>query len=422
MENMKPNETAEFMWRRLTEECPVWAIGVPVVFAFIVVALIVFFRQEKKLKAAITGLTIVGTISLVYLPLAFILRPMEFGSGNISIRLGWMVILIPVIAVALFYVGLMYLRDAKSVHPLWASFLGLLRCCVYVILAIVFLLPGCQHFEKQQIESMTLVLVDVSGSMFTVDDLPETGQDPATLPTRQDKILRFLLSKQDAAGREQAPFLERVAQKSPLVLNRFGPILDDSNVVKICILKKDKGLIAEADLKKWLFPSKADYPAPDVAALKEDVAKEKLAAHAKQLDIIDTLRSGTNLGGSCLSALKLENNSYIQAIIVISDGQSNTGSDDARAEFLARVSNPRKLIPVITVGVGQFRLPAAIRIEDILAPEQTQPDDKFNVRVPVVGTNLHDEEFTVTLEVKRVKDVTGKPVVGESFTLGPKKG
>src|SRR4051794_4903208 len=122
MEPLKDNETVEFLWRRLTEECPTWAIGVPVLFAFLVVGLIVWFRQEHKLFAAIVGSIVVGAIALVYLPMAYILRPF----------FSWLVILLPIMAVALFYVVLMYFRDARSVHPLWAIFLGMLRTCVYL--------------------------------------------------------------------------------------------------------------------------------------------------------------------------------------------------------------------------------------------------------------------------------------------------
>src|ERR1017187_773770 len=109
--DLKPNESTEFLWRRLSEDCPIWAVFVPVLFALAVVGLIVYFRPERKLLAAIIGLSIVGVISVLYLPLAFILRPF----------FSWMVILIPVMTVAFFYVGMMYLKDAKSVHPLWAS-------------------------------------------------------------------------------------------------------------------------------------------------------------------------------------------------------------------------------------------------------------------------------------------------------------
>ena len=79
-----------------------------------------------------------GIAALIYLPLALIFRPIA----------SWLVILVPVMAVALFYVGMMYIKDARSVHPVWAIFLGLLRCCVYTMLAIVFMLPACQYSDN----------------------------------------------------------------------------------------------------------------------------------------------------------------------------------------------------------------------------------------------------------------------------------
>jgi hypothetical protein len=410
-ENMQPNETVEFLWRRMTQECPEWAIFVPVLFGFLVVGLIVMFREERKLFAAIVGGSVVGVISLVYLPLAFLLLK----------AFSWLVILVPVMGVALFYVGLMYLRDARSVHWLWAFFLGSLRCTVYVTLALVFLLPSCQYSEKKEYKSQVVFLFDVSGSMFTVDDLPVEGQDRKLLPTRQDKIVHFLTANQDERGRDVVPFMDRVLAKTPVTAYRFGPVLDEGDILNL-EFDKEKSLAA-ASWKKWLVPDRKDVPAPDLDKIKdEDAKKEKLNLHAKRLDLVDTLRSGTNVGAAALQAHKLENNSFVQAIIIVSDGQSNVGSDDARTEFLQRVSNPKRRIPVITVGVGQFRLPASIRIDDIQAPEETRPDDKFPVRVPVVGTGLADEPFTVTLEITRVKDVTGKPVEEKTYQLEPKQG
>ncbi len=410
-ENLQDNELVEFLWQRMSQDCPLWAITVPVLFAFFVVGLIVVFRQERKALSAIIGVGIVGAISIVYLPMAYILRPV----------FSWMVVLVPVMTVALFYVGLMYIRDARSVHPLWAIFLGMLRTTVYLVLAVVFMLPGCQRSERQEYESKVIVLFDVSGSQLVVDDLPEPGQDPATLPSRQDKVLKFLLSRQDAAGKEKAAFIETLMEKSPLTCYRFGPILDETDIVNLNI-KKEQSLGNEA-WSKWLKPNKKDIEQPNVDDVKdEEKRKELLNQYAKKIDLVDLLKSGTNIGGSCLQAHKIENNSFVQAIIVISDGQSNVGSDDAKSEFIARVTQSRKPIPVITVGVGQFRLPSAIKIDDLQAPEETRPDDKFPIRVPVVGTNLHGEPFKVTLEARRVKDLNGRVVDEKPIELPVKEG
>lgn len=410
-DKLKPNESTEFLWRRLNEDCPVWAIGVPVLFALLVVGLIVYFRPDRKLLAAIVGLSVVGVVSFFYLPLAFILRPF----------FTWMVILIPVMTVALFYVAMMYLKDAKSVHPVWAMFLGLLRTCVYGTLALVFLLPGCQHYETQKYESKVIFLHDVSGSMFVVDGVPEEGKDPKLLPSRQDLIFNLLNGTEDDAGRQKVPFVDRVLQKTPVTAYRFGSILDETDILNLNADKK-KTLTA-AEWRKWLKPDKKDIVKPDFDKITDEKdRKAKEDEYNKRLDTVDVLLAGTAYGSAAQQVHKLENNAFIQAIVIYGDGQNNLGSEDARMDFLNRVNNPKRPIPVITVGVGQFRLPASIRIEDLQAPEETRPDDKFPVRVPVVGTNLHNEEFEVTLEVQRVKDVTGKPVDDKAFELGPKKG
>src|SRR5262245_11463852 len=77
----------------------------------------------------------------------------------------WLVLLGVVLAVAFFYVAWMYVKDSRGVGPFWAILLGLLRCSVYGILALVFLLPSRQTFLETRTESKVIVVLDVSGSM-----------------------------------------------------------------------------------------------------------------------------------------------------------------------------------------------------------------------------------------------------------------
>jgi hypothetical protein len=394
-----------FLWRRLLDESPAWAVAVPVGFALLVLLLVVMFRRERRSAGLILSLIVVVVVSAVYAPLALLFRPM----------FSWMVVLVPMLAVALFYVGLMYLKDARSIHPVWAAFLGLLRCTVYGILATVFLLPGCQTYDQSVSYPKVLFLFDVSGSMNVIDETPEVGQDPTALPSRQDKIIHFLSTHTGTKGQEQSAFLDRVLKSTDLDLYRFGPVLDEKEVQRL----KQGGGFEIADLARWLKPKKADVKLPDGVPEKDrDLKKQELE------DFVDLLVSGTNIGGSALQAARLENNSYLQAIVVFSDGNSNVGGDEALQEFLTRVNNPRRTVPVFTVGVGEYRQPAGIRVEDILAPEVVRPDDKFPVRVPVVGTGLVDQEFSVTLEATRVvEDDAGKPVKrDQTYILGPRAG
>src|SRR6516165_3547861 len=56
----------------------------------------------------------------------------------------WLLILGAVLALALFYVVWMYIKDSQGIGALWGILLGFLRLCAYAVLALVFLLPARQ--------------------------------------------------------------------------------------------------------------------------------------------------------------------------------------------------------------------------------------------------------------------------------------
>ena len=355
-----------------------------------------FYEREHRFAGMLLPFLIVTVLSVVYVPLALLFKP----------YFSWWVILVPLFLVAIIYVVLMYLKDAQTVAPGWAAFLGLLRSTVYAILAFVFLLPGCQTYKNDEFPSKVIFLFDVSGSIRQIDDLPEVGQDPATLPARQDKVIDLLTGR--------AALVQKVLEKSPITAYRFGTVADEVDKVDL-----DKGQVwTAAQWAAWLKPDKKRLPI-DPKRPEEEQLKER----GRLSDLIDSLTEGTNVGGSALQIAKAESASFVQAIVIFSDGQSNVGGDEATKEFLARVNNQRRPINVFTVGVGEYRQPASIRIDDLQTPEVVRPDDKFPVRVPVVGSGLEDEDFEVAVELTRVEDGLGRPVTAERrYTLDTKKG
>src|SRR5262245_18032891 len=104
----------------------------------------------------------------------------------------WFAILIPVLLVGLFYVVWMYIRDSKAVGWYWATFLGLLRCTVYALLAVVFLLPARQTYDVVNSQSKVALMLDPSLSMYERDDPPPEGTKAEMMPTRLDKVVRLL--------------------------------------------------------------------------------------------------------------------------------------------------------------------------------------------------------------------------------------
>jgi hypothetical protein len=468
------SQESELVIRRLLEGLPVWGLFFPVVFAFLVLFLVLFFRQQDTVgdmlkRARIPGL-LTGLLGLFWtaglfiyialllaLPLAFGVEPPAalvllggiplaafplllglFIAVMICIRdlkallavagvtagcavyllvgalfrpvFGWYVVLVPVLGVALFYVGCMYVRDAHTIHPAWAAFLGLCRCIVYCTLAAVFLLPGCQTYQTTETHSKVLVLFDVSGSMNLVDDNPAPGQDPRTLLSRQGKVLQFL-----TAGGDGHAFMDRVQQKSPASVYRFGGVLDDVEVQQFLGERRwDKD-----QWYAWLHPDRNKVKVPAEVGGKKLTEEERTKLRVKLSGLYEDLVTGTNVSGSALHAAMREAGSQLQAVIIISDGRSNQGSGETFREFRDRATNPKRPFHVITVGVGDYRQPVGIRIMDLGAPQQARPDDKFPVRVPVIGDGLRGEPFTVTLEGNRVtkKGDRWEPIPGDKITL-----
>jgi len=132
----------------------------------------------------------------------------------------WLAILIPVLVIAFAYVVWMYVRDGRSIGWGWASLLGTLRVAVYLILALVFLLPAEQTWERTETRSKVILLIDVSGSMASKDDLPSEAMPVEKLLSRQDKVIQFLTG-------DQIKFIKRLQEKNPVSLYRFGPQIDE---------------------------------------------------------------------------------------------------------------------------------------------------------------------------------------------------
>jgi hypothetical protein len=324
----------------------------------------------------------------------------------------WFALLVPVLALALVYVVLMYVRDARTVHPAWAAFLGLLRCAVYVILAGVFFLPASQTYHTTETHSKVLVIFDVSGSMLhTIDDVPAPNQDPKTLPTRQDKVVK-LLSEPDRDGRT---FFDRVQLKSPATAYRFGMVLDEVEVQQFL----DGRRWGKGEWHAWLFPDRNKIEVPREVRGRKLTEAERRKLRLKLANLYEDLVGGTNVSGSSLQAVVREAGSRLQAVVIISDGRSNLGSGETFRELRARAADPKRPFHIITVGVGEHRQPVAVRVEDLAAPQQASPDEPFPVGVTVIGDGLADQTLPVTLEAQRVEKQGGdwKPVAGDRFTL-----
>jgi hypothetical protein len=327
----------------------------------------------------------------------FVFRRLEealrFFGRETDPRWFWIFVLGLVLIVGFAYVIVMYRRDSQSVGWLWATFLGALRCTVYVVLAAVFLLPSWQTWERTETHSKAVMALDVSGSMGSKDDPPTATTKFKDLPTRQDKVIVNLLTDNNSN------FLRDLTKKNPVFAYRFGARIDD----EYQLFGGDRPVWAREDWDTWLKPN-PKMPLP------EGLSDEEKTKFFKRLELLSQLVGGTSLADSLQEIKNHQSSEMLQGIIVISDGRSTQGSGDTFEQV--REWSKRSKVPIFTVVVGEYRQPISISIEDLQAPEQTRPDDKFPVRLEINGEGLPNQERTVYLEITNPK--------GEKKELDPR--
>lgn len=336
----------------------------------------------------------------------------------------WLVILGVVLALGFFYVGWMYVKDSRGVGPWWAIFLGLLRCSVYLILAAVFLLPAYQSWEETESRSKVVVLFDVSPSVTSIiDDIPTESQPLAKLPTRQDKVLKFLAEKDNH-------FLRTLLEKNPVTAYRFARGLDDQFyhfadgvnwtrdeweeqvrklAAKELVETSEPAALPGEFWSAWLRPAapataSANWSEPNRARF------EKLTAYNAKLQAAGFFY-GTNPGEALLSTANREINNMLQGIVVFTDGRATEGSEQAYRDLEQRAKAAR--IPIFVVAVGDDRPQVRIDIADLRVPEQIQPEDKFRAVLEVAGEGLPEKDFDAYLDitsVRRTKDGKEEPL------------
>jgi len=348
-------------------------------------------------------------------------------------KLFWLPVITVVLIVAFVYAIWMYVRDAAAVGWLWATFLGVIRCSVYLILASIFLLPAIQAYEKSEQFSRVLVLVDLSGSMNVSDEFDAEGNPGLTRLQHVNKLLT-----EDNGG-----FITRLQDKNPVFLYRFGGTLDPEfkefrkgeqpwstdewtawmrmdlrQWVLTGLSERGRPAIADSDAFKSDKISAPDQWAADwfknhmrrAAEGLGDEDRQRLDDKAKalnaKLEMMQQIRNSTNLSDSLLAALMREGNNMLAGVVVITDGRSTNYSETTFQEARRRAEAAK--VPVFTVGVGTVLEKKEIRITDLIAPSRTPPDDPFMVRATVQGEGLADQKFEAYLDVYAPNAVLGK--------------
>lgn len=345
-------------------------------------------------------------------------EPLKLGTHEFNPYV-WIAVLIPILVLGLFYVVWMYIRDGGSIGWPWGTFLGTLRCTVYALLAIIFMLPSVQAWDETRSESKVVVVFDASLSMvLSRDDVPD-GRPLDQLPTRQDKVLKFL-------DDERINFFGRLLERNPVTAYRFGRHLDENYLV----LDKTGRLWARAEweenlrnppqpgvkppedqVKKWTPEDRKHWLKPSVdIAIPGDLKDEDREKLVKEQELNQRLFTGTNLGDPLLNVFGRELSNMVQGIVVFTDGRSTEGTAQAIKELSERARKAE--VPIFVVAVGEDREKVKIEIADLRVPEQIRPEDKFRATVDVTAEGLDEKERTelkVELDIQRFDRKDGKP-------------
>jgi hypothetical protein len=368
----------------------------------------------------------------------------------------WLAILAAVLLVGFAFVVWMYVKDSRTVRWYWALPLAGLRICVYLVLAIMFLMPARQGYERTEKRSRVIVVFDDSDSMAQISDDPANARGKSA--TRLAKVMDYLSD-------EKVGFVKALLEKNPVYVYRFGSRLDEESqllqkgpegeAIPVHKVGRSNGAtepvngnawrnddwqaFANYDFKPWVLRGisdegvgkvkstrawdgstagtadwaikwhdaqaeaiPGDLNADDAAALNFN--RDRLLA---RVEVARSIGTATNVPDSLLALVNRETGNMVQGIIVFSDGQSNLGSSSSLSNPAIddlKVRAEREQIPIFTVVVGSELKSTNVRITDLQAPDQTPPDEPFKIIVEQDGDGLVGQKAQVFLEIKLPKN------------------
>jgi len=336
-----------------------------------------------------------------------------FEFARIQSNADWIAPIIAFVLVGL-YVRYMYRRDAAELPRPLGWFLTGLRTAAFLGLLIFYLQPQWRTEQRLTANSRVLLLADTSLSMG-LSDQEQANTTPRTPAARWEQV---------AQGLRESRMLDALRQTHDVQLYRFDEKLYRDARVSLPKADADdnseqepgepsrsqrgadqaEGPAGQRDAGEQ--PPPAD-PADEDGAIASDREDDEYHTDLSR-QIADLLRpqgTETRLGQALAQLLHEERAAPLSGVLLFSDGGQNTGVGPRQAVEAAK----RAQVPVFTVGLGSDRLPANVRLSDLLAPERAFPGDRYSVTALVQARQLAGRVVTLELRSRRADDRAAEP-------------
>jgi len=275
-----------------------------------------------------------------------------------------MPLLVTGLAAVAAWVAWMYRRDAAELPRGVGLLLAALRLGALAALAAAYL--DLERIAEHEVvfPSRVAVLCDSSASMTLPDGLDaatEGSAEGSAGGSRASRLIELL----DGGG-----LLGALAPRHEVSVWRF-----DADAEPLALLPR------AADSAGGRVEPGQPSPDPDGAPVAD--WREGLRPSGFE----------TRIGEALAAVLDREPAGTLAGVVLVTDGGNNAGIDPAAtAAALARAQ-----VPLFAFGAGSDRLPANVRVADLLAPARVYPGDRFAVLAHLQAQGLEGQAVKVEL-------------------------
>ncbi len=273
--------------------------------------------------------------------------------------------LIGVVAAVVAFAVWMIRRDAAELSPGISILLAVLRLGAVAALVAAYLDLERRTEHELVSPSRVAVLIDSSASM-TLTDEAAVASEAADGMSRADEAIAIL----SAGG-----LLDALAPRHEVSLWRFDA---DAEPLAVRPLNAAASDATPAESGGPAVEPGAGSGADDAGDWRQQVAPRGFE---------------TRLGEALARVASEEPTGVLAGVIVLSDGGTNAGVDPVAAAATLEQAG----VPVFPIGIGSERLPANVRVADLIAPARVFPGDRFAVTGYLQAQGLAGQ--TVRLEL-----------------------